>query len=304
MTILVKLDGGIGNQLFQLAFARSRSIQTGERTILDVSEVQRSIQRPMLPWIKEKNPYYLIPKMLNTTPRFTAWSLLNRNCRNEIAQVKVKINENSAMWLPLFMENYRQFVYEFLLEPSGYFSGTFASHHYWGANDAEYLLQWIHEDMKRFFEFNPSKAPFGIGIHARRGDYVSNPKTRAFHGYCGLEYYQHALQTLVELGFSKNGILISSDDVFFAKELYKYATKFSNRVELANSDNPYIAIMELNSCHTSIGSNSTFSFWATYLQSKQCRIFPSNWFLSSKVKFQTSSMLFGKYSTLENRLHS
>ena len=32
-----------------------------------------------------------------------------------------------------------------------------------------------------------------IGIHFRRGDYLNNPKTRNFHGYCTISYFENAI---------------------------------------------------------------------------------------------------------------
>lgn len=304
MTVVVKLSGGVGNQLFQLAFARTKTLMTDERAILDLSEVSAHADRNVLPWLDYSNDYYFLPKHIEVRSFSQNISLLNFLSGRKNNKVLVKISEVDSFNLPFFKENYRQFVYEFLLASTGYFSGTFASYHYWNKFDYDNLFNWIYQDIKTYLQFNPPREPFGVGIHARRGDYFQNPKTRSFHGYCGIEYFKEALTESHEFGYTKNGILISSDDSAFSRVLCRLAQTFTRKVEIAPIDNPYLSLMQLNHCDASIGSNSTFSYWGSYLQPKQMRIFPVNWFLSPKPQFKTSSLLLGNFVIRENELHS
>jgi hypothetical protein len=53
-----------------------------------------------------------------------------------------------------------------------------------------------------------------IGIHVRRGDYVSNPNANAFHGVLPLEYYENALERIL----GPYNAFLFSDDVAWCRE--------------------------------------------------------------------------------------
>lgn len=304
MRIIVKLAGGLGNQLFQLAFARAKTLMSDERTVLDTSELNRHSKRNVLPWLKGNDECYLLPSSIETKLLGTRSFLSNHFSNSKPRKILVRIPDETRYKLPFYNENYRQFVYDFTLKTEGYFSGTFASFLYWNEFNLDELFNWIHKDIHTYTKFSVPRQSFGVGLHARRGDYFNDPKTRSFHGFCGMDYFEEALSELHDLGYTKRGVLISSDDSSFSEELCNLAKAYSNRVELAPKDNPYLSLMQLNYCDASIGSNSTFSFWASYLQPKQMRIFPANWFLSPKVRFEASVLLTGTFVTRENKLYS
>jgi hypothetical protein len=301
MTTIVKLDGGIGNQLFQLAFARSRASLTGQPTLLDISDKKSSSERPLIPWLKTEKEFFKIVEIKRKQLVKPHRKILGSWNQTRFLSFELNQKNSREMVLPIFMEDYRQFVYDFLLSSCGYFMGTFASHYYWHKIEILPMLKWIENELINFSQFSERAQCFGIGLHARRGDYVSNPKTRAFHGYCDLDYFQRALDLLASRGYASKGILISSDDSEFARELLTLALRYSSNVKIASS-NPYIALLELNSCKTSIGSNSTFSFWASYLTKKDVRLFPKNWFRKQKHPFQLDAILMDNFITIDNFL--
>ncbi len=53
-----------------------------------------------------------------------------------------------------------------------------------------------------------------IGIHVRRGDYVTNPNANAFHGVLPLEYYKNALERVL----GPYNAFLFSDDVAWCRE--------------------------------------------------------------------------------------
>jgi hypothetical protein len=109
---------------------------------------------------------------------------------------------------------------------------------------------------------------------------------------------------LSELGFAKQGIIISSDDSQFALELKKIARKYTSRLVIVDSLNPYMAMLQLSNSESFIGSNSTFSFWAAYLTTKESKVFPSKWFRNSIAQFDSKNLLLDNPLLLEIPLES
>lgn len=304
MKNVVSLSGGIGNQLFQLAFARSKAIQSNQKTIVTSKIHDNSARREILPWLKNDNPWFVT---LNLKSEMKIKNTLGplkllRNRKSRFASFRFA--DESKLILPHHIENYRQFVYEFLIAREGFYEGTFASSLYWNLEDVDDIFKWIKGEIFSHLEYPSLPDKFGIAIHARRGDYVSNPKTRNFHGYCGSKYFQTALEVLSEMGFAKQGVIISSDDSQFALELKQIAKMYTQRLVIVDSLNPYMAMLQLTNSQSFIGSNSTFSFWAAYLTSKESRVFPSKWFRNPIAQFESRNLLIDNPLLLEIPLES
>ena len=72
-----------------------------------------------------------------------------------------------------------------------------------------------------FITFLHKLGPDTIGIHVRRGDYITQPNAFAFHGVMGVDYYKEAISLLRGknggLGASEQ-LVVYSDDVPWCKE--------------------------------------------------------------------------------------
>lgn len=120
-----------------------------------------------------------------------------------------------------------------------------------------YFLPLVHKLGVEPFE--------GVGIHVRRGDYLKY--SQQFHLLTN-NYYQKALY-----GFQKgNKIAVVSDDIEWCKksieaDLYISKDSFSDFLFLMNCQNGLII------------ANSTFSWWAAYLNPNNPHIvYPFEWF--------------------------
>lgn len=303
MTNVVRLQGGVGNQLFQLAFARTKTILHDSRCVIDTSYSQLSESRKPLRFLRGNDDFYALGDELEFISKKRKLSYLVKRNPRELVLIKNR-NSGEIKFLSLQSEQYRQFVYSFLLENEGYFVGSFLSHLYWQDNESGDVVNWLYEMVKRSVEVSKECVPMGVGIHARRGDYLYNKKAREFHGYLNTDYYIEAVERISDLGLTKDGILIESDDFQYASLLAKVLHKYSHKVIASNSLDPYQSLLNLSGCRATIGSNSTFSFWASYFQPKEVRIFPASWFITNKIRF-SADLFFPEAPTLiENVLQS
>lgn len=115
-----------------------------------------------------------------------------------------------------------------------------------------------------------------VSVHVRRGDYASDPKALAFHGLLGLDYYGPALALLCAQVAAPQ-LFVFTDDPGAATALLPPglpATMVSGR---GLSDVDELALM--STCHHHVIANSSFSWWGAWLGAPQgMTIAPRRWF--------------------------
>jgi hypothetical protein len=121
-----------------------------------------------------------------------------------------------------------------------------------------------------------------ISLHVRRGDYVANPATNAFHGLCEPEYYQKALKKMTE-NTENPVVYIFSDDIQWCKQNLKPELSH-HYVETGSA---YKDLFLMRSCKHNIIANSSFSWWGAWLNinSQKIVIAPSVWFKDPSAQY-------------------
>lgn len=108
-----------------------------------------------------------------------------------------------------------------------------------------------------------------VGIHVRRGDYLSEPQT---YTNLGIDYYEQALEVLdARIAGGIELVVVVSDDVEWCRrELVgrlPYPLEFSPFDDDDDDDNgKYLDFVLLASCRHLVIANSSFSWWAAYLK--------------------------------------
>lgn len=120
-----------------------------------------------------------------------------------------------------------------------------------------------------------------VSIHIRRGDYVTNPTANSVHGFVGGEYYVTALQRISE-SVPDPFYVVFSDDLEWARRNLSIIENvvFVDHNRGASS---YEDMRMMSMCQHHILANSSFSWWAAWLgyhPGKQV-FYPSNWFATS-----------------------
>lgn len=113
-----------------------------------------------------------------------------------------------------------------------------------------------------------------VAVHIRRGDAVVNP----VFPLISMEYIQSALNQFSDKEYN---FLIVSDDVDFCKEVFPEDQNI--RISSGESDLEDLCLMSL--ADHNIISNSSFSWWAAYLNSNKNKkvIAPSYWFKDKNI---------------------
>lgn len=120
-----------------------------------------------------------------------------------------------------------------------------------------------------------------VSLHVRRGDYVSNAKN-AFIGVCSLDYYRKAIEQI------KNQVdmpvfFVFSDDINWVKNnlvLDKTSVFVSHNI----GSESYNDMRLMGLCKHNIIANSSFSWWAAWLNSNSQKIViaPKQWFANGQ----------------------
>ena len=114
-----------------------------------------------------------------------------------------------------------------------------------------------------------------VSLHVRRGDYVSDERISALHNICTVDYYQRALAE-IKGRVGECNLVVFSDDVDWVREnlalgenvLYVSGAQTSAGKNLSAPQE----LVLMSRCRHHIISNSTFSWWGAYLKRRADKI--------------------------------
>jgi hypothetical protein len=119
-----------------------------------------------------------------------------------------------------------------------------------------------------------------VGIHVRRGDYLSNAKNQKLYAVCSPNYYLNAIDEIL-LRKPDAKFFVFSDEPTWARQLLaNRAVKFE-LVEHNRGKDSYNDLRLMSLCRNIIIANSTFSWWAAWLQDRSDKIIiaPKRWYI-------------------------
>lgn len=129
------------------------------------------------------------------------------------------------------------------------------------------------------------KAPdSSVAVHVRRGDYIAESITSAFHGNLDFDYYENALRLLAEKGEVDSAVVYSDDVDYVAKHFAPELERRLSGLRVEVRDHPKVdplAEMEYLAGHdTHVIANSTFSWWIATLSQSTSVVGPRRWWAS------------------------
>ena len=274
--IVVKIWEGLGNQLFQYAFARALS-QKGKYVLLDRNEKQMGFKH--FGRLNAKRTYEL-DKLKIKLP------IAEQEILEKIPFANQRFNENKFIqWLSEYgiwgwkiIEEPEAFLYkENYMKLSGncYIKGWFQNPKYFLAVRKE-LLKEIRPKDKIIVSYQLKKLlnmEHITAVHVRRGDYTYNHNCLPISYYVSaLDYMNHVLENPVYLFFS--------DDMRWVKEnLGKYSKDNFYYIDELGEYESYEEMFIMSRCKNIIIANSTFSWWSAWLNENYRKIViaPKSW---------------------------
>lgn len=277
--IIIRISGGIGNQLFQYAFGKALSLRTNSELKLDTHVYDLNIE----PDRSFKLPHFNIPgipAMIAVPADFKKLGIPYPAKKDIISKalrsLKRKIDSRKAL-------SQRATI----LEPGFDFSSEIANlkdeHYFCGVWQSEkYFADHADTIRKDFALLAPLSSPAmamkeqiraagagSISIHIRRGDQVQDSWLLKKHGDLGKRYYLAAIE--YTLGKVANPhLFIFSDDIAWCKENMKF--DLPTTYVSASGIPDYEELHLMSSCAHNIIAKSSFSWWAAWLNENHDKI--------------------------------
>jgi len=277
--ILVRLKGGLGNQLFQYAAARALAFKYNTEVFFDLTLLQD--RTPLNDMVFRDYELYAFK--------------LQENFANQ--QLIEYYNPLPTSFLKRILNKLKKYIFK----PSVYIETThlYNSKFFNLPNDSciiglfqsEKYFKSITDIIKKEFEFKNSfpkivtelgtyiTSKNAICVHIRRGDYVSNPTYSEMLGAQSNQYYAKGVN-LITGKVAIDELFIFSDDIEWCKQNLNFETKTTFITDdLATVDHhAHLHLMSL--CKHFVISNSTFAWWGAWLSTNQSKIVvaPKVWF--------------------------
>ncbi len=280
--IIVKLKGGLGNQLFQYAMGRKVAKLAFADLKLDIGASPEMFQK-------------------NTA----------RNFKLDFFNIKASIaTEEEVKKLKysfgILSKAYRAFLFwglkvhnidyhpEYLKKKDNvYLDGFWQSEKYFLDIREELLSELTPKNQisakAKKIENDIETAENPISIHIRRGDYVSDPGTNKWHGnICPPEYYYKAIEIMTEK-YVHPSFFVFSDDIEWVRENIKCPQPviYVSQYDLDDCEE----LILMSKCHHHIIANSSFSWWGAWLNPNNDKtvIAPPRW--TNTIPYKNPSIL-------------
>ncbi len=274
--IIIRLSGGLGNQMFQYAFAKSLSILHPEQSFsLDISSFQGTYRKYDLqhfcvdiPIADNKNKAQLLDKEKTFLNKFRE--------KYSPYYKKIKVEEQYYHFDKKLLE----------VKQNALINGYFQSEKYFKVCEKE-----IRENFQ--FRKNPlgdnsdmlatiQNTANAVSIHIRRGDFVGN----SLHPLQSEFFFKESI-SILQAKASNLHLFLFSNDVAWVKEYLHFDVPYTI-VDINNEENGFEDLRLMSCCQHHIIANSSFSWWGAWLNPNPNKIVvaPAKWVDSQSVYYQ------------------
>lgn len=295
--IIVQICGGLGNQMFQYALGRHLSLLQDCALNLDIENSRNprlgreyrlhhfQIKAGICTWEDRLKLGLIRRQSLVTLVRRTLDPLLPIHKRRHVKEARPGFD-------PRILR----------IRSGAYLDGCWESRHYF-----EPIAQTLKEDFRPKTSLSTEaldllkeiQAGETVSIHVRRGDFVSDPRTRGYHGVLSLNYYFRAVAVLRERLVAPRFLVFSDDPEWCRREFSAFPDL---QVPPTCGKFPdYEDLFLMSQCRHHIIANSTFSWWSAWLGRNPSRfvVAPSN-FLTSFSDQQRQDLYPPEWLLIEN----
>ncbi len=264
---MMKMQGGLGNQLFQYSLGRHLAYKNKTELLLDIS------------W------YAAIPDrqydldVFNISASIASTKEIRAIKGSLLAKIRQHFRPNAS--IPIVREQSFRFDPAILdIHTSVYLEGYWQSAKYFTdiADIIRRDLTLKHNPTgKNATLFKQIQDSTAVSLHVRRGDYVTNKRFNQYHGVTSLDYYRQAVD-LIAKKVSKPHFYIFSDDPKWVENNIKL--HFPTTFVTHNGDRSEEDLRLMSHCQHFIIANSTFSWWGAWLSKNPQKtvIAPKAWF--------------------------
>ena len=283
MNIIAQLQGGLGNQLFQYATARSLAMQKQASLLLDQSWYTQTYED-------------VTPRELHLSDLNTKGALISYQPPFQRPKKARRIAQNFWPLNPFILLEQTPYRFDTRLNKSPafkqqnlYLMGYWQSYKYF-----EEIKSLLQKEIRPKKPLNPHYQKYldqirssqSAMVHVRRGDYVNLASAAKIHGFIGLDYYIKGMELLLEKN-SNTQFFVFSDDLEWAKANLPYQEKCIFIESLPSNDAVIQELELMTHCQHHLIANSSLSWWAAWLGNNPdgLVICPAKWMNDSALDF-------------------
>jgi hypothetical protein len=254
--LFVYLQGGLGNQLFQLAAAYGTALLRGMFPIIVLSSNSNTYVHGIDPYLDTlyRNFIYLKGVQFNNMNIWAENEMTGANCFKYCRRIQMQFNAEKDLLM----------------------QGYFQTENYFLHSKVDFIDKIIDKStLDKTLHMYP-KAKNSYFIHVRRGDYVGN----ALYAINYDAYLVNALEFIYNKDATEKHFYVLSNDPAYCKTQAIFTNKdgitFTIMDEMSTLDTLYL----MACCGKgAICANSSFSWWGSYLNSNPDKIvcFPDKW---------------------------
>ncbi|MDT3412770.1 alpha-1,2-fucosyltransferase [Kosakonia cowanii] len=287
--MIVRLSGGLGNQLFQFAAAKALEIKFGGNVIIDDSYYDN---QPGKDTFRKLEIFQFNVKYARKSN-----SKEKKNTRNKVLALKLfaripGVNSPSVLrkiTRLIHVYNEDSFIYHEKARENDYVIGYFQNYSFLKESIDSIHQQFtlapeVDAEMRSLSSYQVINQHVNtIAVHIRRGDYVTNANASAFHGLCDVEYYKKSIE-LITARTTDPKFVFFSDDINWVKETFSWVPD-AYFVENAGSTSSAVDMYLMSLCKHNIIANSTYSWWGAVLNTNPEKIVicPERWTLNDSI---------------------
>lgn len=298
--IIVKLYGGIGNQMFQYALGRHLAEKNStflkmDLTVYEMFKLRKYELHNFEIWqhiasIEEIETF----KCENST-------MLSRLVSKIGKRLGPKLYSTSDFYQNTIVVKEKQFYFDpSVLDMKGniYLDGYWQSEKYFCSIRDILLREFTIKHKQDYINVELTKLicnTESVSLHIRRGDYVQNPLTKQVHGICSLDYYEKAVNFITKRK-SNCQFYLFSDDPIWVLDNFKINHP-TTIIDHNNASTNYEDLRLMSLCKHNIIANSSFSWWGAWLNNNPDKIViaPKIWFADTEKNEQTIDLIPDKW---------
>lgn len=268
---VVRIMGGLGNQMFQYALYLALKYHCKEEIKIDLEFFKGNVKDIAIHNGYELNRVFnIVAPVASPVEVYLSGFKNSEYKRSLLRRIRFKLLMRRKLFEKLNPQESYAFFDDFLNNRYNYYNGYWVNEQYFSDIRNIVLNTFRFPQIDNINKRTADKIlnTNSISIHVRRGDYLS-PQNSIFQDICTEKYYMKAIE-VIHHNVANPHFFVFSDDIEWCRKIFtKYNIEF---VYWNKGENSFRDMQLMSLCKHNIIANSTFSWWGAWLNSNREKI--------------------------------